>query len=589
MIFLDKTLNFFANRVKKFGAPYLVFAIFGSINYPAAYFFRIYIQNLPETESFFLRGIATLLCFGLLLKNYWPKKIKKFLPLYWYATVTMSLPVIMIYLLLKNNFSLEWLINFSVGLLITILILDWAMSLLAIIIGTIIGYTIFFLQYGFVNFHVNSENVHLAIYLYVIIFIICVIFSRGKDKFNISVSDKLQKKILDKTNQLKRSLIIKERFLNSVSHEIKGPTQVICILTNELLARWKQHSDQKKSNIVVQISDNTKRLFDLVNNWMDTASLSQTNQLKFDIDSNNLLESLNVAIKSIRTLAKKKGIRISFMKEHVIDTKEYNAIFNKGRIEQVINNICMNAIKYSKKGDEIIIDVFKDAQEEDGKKINGFCVSIEDMGTGIAKKELETIFHSFVQGSKSKYGIGGLGLGLSLAKEIIIRHNGKIWAKNNKERGSTFYFFIPSNSKENSLPKIKNKHNKIKKEKLKILFLDDEEMCCVTGKLVLEDLGHHVTTFTESDDFFKYLENNFSKLDLIFLDIMMPVSGIDVIKEIKSKKLYKNIPIIAQSGIISDSELNQLFSFKNIGFISKPYNKELMKEEINRIFDVHNK
>ena len=77
MIFLDKTLNFFANRVKKFGAPYLVFAIFGSINYPAAYFFRIYIQNLPETESFFFKRHCHASMFWVAFEKLLAEKNKK--------------------------------------------------------------------------------------------------------------------------------------------------------------------------------------------------------------------------------------------------------------------------------------------------------------------------------------------------------------------------------------------------------------------------------------------------------------------------------------------------------------------------------
>ena len=247
---------------------------------------------------------------------------------------------------------------------------------------------------------------------------------------------------MDNTNQLKKSLLIKERFLNSVSHEIRGPAQVICVLADGMLDKVRQYSDEERLEMVAQISYNTKRIFDLVNNWMDMSSLSTTNQLAFDMTKNNLLDSIKTILKSVRVLAEEKGVRVSFAKQDTDKTEEFNLVFNKERITQVVHNICANAIKFSKKNDEIIVDLFKETLEQDGKKIKGFCVSIKDQGVGIPKDEIKSIFNSFVQGSKSK-GKAGLGLGLSLSKEIITRHNGKIWVENNKEGGCTFYFFIP--------------------------------------------------------------------------------------------------------------------------------------------------
>ena len=593
MFTLSKIQEFCSDRVEKFGAPYFAFAIFGIINYPLAYFIRVYVQQQPELESLTLRAIATFLCVGLLLKNYWPQKVQKYLPLYWYTTVTISLPVIMAYLLLKNNFSLEWLINNAVGLLITILILDWLTFLISMLIGTVVGYLIFILQYGFIEYNIDPQNFYLAIYLYSMIILFCLIFSRHKDRFNISVSEVLRKRVSEKTEELEKSLLVKEQFLNTVSHEIRSPIQVIYVLAEDLLGKWNQRSNEEISDTIAQISKNTKRLVDLVNNWIDVSGFSNMKQLKFEMKDNNLFSLIQDMLKNIKILAKEKKIHISFAKQHTSNIQDYKIICNKERIEQVFSNICTNAIKFSPERSEIVVDIYKDVlKQKDGTKIAGLCVSVKDQGRGILQKNLELIFDTFVQGRyiKDKPVNSGLGLGLALAKEIMNRHNGKIWAKNNKNSsGTTFYFFIPFDIDKSLLVPVPNEEIKDKKDfkhQLNILFLDDDEMCCMTGKLVLVDLGHKVKTFTNADEFFKCLKKDYSKVDILFLDIMMPVSGVEVIKKIKSDKNYKDIPIIAQSGVVSDSELAELFSFKDIGYISKPYNKSLVQAEIKRMMNV---
>ena len=69
---LDSLVKFFDDRIKKFGAAYFTFAIVGLINCPLAYVMRAHAQDIPESESIVLRLLATALCLGLLVKDYWP-------------------------------------------------------------------------------------------------------------------------------------------------------------------------------------------------------------------------------------------------------------------------------------------------------------------------------------------------------------------------------------------------------------------------------------------------------------------------------------------------------------------------------------
>ena len=75
--------------------------------------------------------------------------------------------------------------------------------------------------------------------------------------------------------------------------------------------------------------------------------------------------------------------------------------------------------------------------------ILALTVYIKDEGIGIPEKELDSVFDKFIQSSKTKTGAGGTGLGLSICKEIITKHNGKIWAENTPDGGAKFGFALP--------------------------------------------------------------------------------------------------------------------------------------------------
>ena len=109
---------------------------------------------------------------------------------------------------------------------------------------------------------------------------------------------------------------------------------------------------------------------------------------------------------------------------------------DRDHLEQVLNNLVTNAIKYSPTGGPITIDV----RPDDG----GVRLSVTDQGIGIAEKELEEIFGLFYRSpDRAARDAAGMGLGLYISKEIVLRHGGRIWAESGAEKGSTLNVVIP--------------------------------------------------------------------------------------------------------------------------------------------------
>ncbi|WP_341751344.1 sensor histidine kinase [Candidatus Tisiphia endosymbiont of Piscicola geometra] len=111
---------------------------------------------------------------------------------------------------------------------------------------------------------------------------------------------------------------------------------------------------------------------------------------------------------------------------------------DKIRINQLLNNLFNNALKYTKEG--LIIAVIDLKNHEN---IPYWCFSLIDTGIGIPDSELETIFEVFTRSSRTNNNFLGTGFGLSICREIVLAHNGYIYAENNRKRGTKLEFMIP--------------------------------------------------------------------------------------------------------------------------------------------------
>ena len=145
----------------------------------------------------------------------------------------------------------------------------------------------------------------------------------------------------------------------------------------------------------------------------------------------DLVELVKDLLKDLNNQIQNKKISL------MLKCKEYSILIvaDKLRLNQVFLNIINNAINVSQEEGEII--VFLERQDN-----NTVLVRITDDGPGIPSNIKDTLFTKFVTGSKS-----GTGLGLYICKNIIEKHDGKIWAENNKNKGANFNFIIPITSK----------------------------------------------------------------------------------------------------------------------------------------------
>jgi two-component system, OmpR family, sensor histidine kinase VicK len=225
--------------------------------------------------------------------------------------------------------------------------------------------------------------------------------------------------------QLKLHDRMQKEFINIASHEMKTPTQAILGMSGLL-----QYYPEKKDELIEIIRRNAKRLQTLTSDILDVTRIeSQTLQL--EKEQFNIYELLSDVNKDYteRIKSDNKNIELLYDQQNINHPIMVEA--DKGRINQVLSNLLNNALKFTDEG-QIVVDAYENNNKKE------IIISIIDTGSGINKDIFTKLFSKFATKSSQ-----GTGLGLFISKSIIEAHGGKIWAKNNKDRGSTFMFTLP--------------------------------------------------------------------------------------------------------------------------------------------------
>ncbi|MTI23223.1 PAS domain-containing protein [Fulvivirga sp. RKSG066] len=218
----------------------------------------------------------------------------------------------------------------------------------------------------------------------------------------------------------------KDEFIGIASHELKTPLTSVKAYTDLLLDHLKNADDQAIKLYLNKTSSNIVKLEGFINDLLDVSRI-QSGKLTLKYERFDMDELVQEAVKHVAPVNDKHKIEVHGKLDKIIDG-------DKGRIEQVLINFLTNAIKYSPNAEKIEINVSLDGSFAK--------VSVRDYGMGIPNSKIKKIFDKFYRVEEHSTHVSGLGIGLSISKEIIDRHNGLIDVQSSKE-GSIFSFKIP--------------------------------------------------------------------------------------------------------------------------------------------------
>jgi len=265
--------------------------------------------------------------------------------------------------------------------------------------------------------------------------------AKGNLDYRVNISSKdelghLAQSFNTMASSLDRSEQSRQRLLADITHELRTPLTIIEGTVDGILDGVFAPDHEHLESIKEQTTFLTRLIGDLRD-----LSLVEAGQLKIELVSTNIVDLVSRKLSQAEVKAREKNIQLKINVDHALP--EVNV--DPTRIEQVVVNLLANAIRHTPADGSVTVSmkaVYSDTTQPVEK--TSVIISIADTGEGIAPEHLPHIFDRFyrVKDSRAR-SEGGAGLGLTIVKQMIETHGGKVWVESEPNKGSTFYMAIP--------------------------------------------------------------------------------------------------------------------------------------------------
>lgn len=222
---------------------------------------------------------------------------------------------------------------------------------------------------------------------------------------------------------------IRSELIANVSHEMKTPLGLIMIMASTLLRDEVNVDKEVQISLIKDIYQETCKLDEIVENLLSISSV-QSRKERLQLTPTNMLELVQEVIRTLSAQLAERKILIDFPEDPFILN------IDGRQIEEIIKNLLINAVKYSSANTIISIHANHIGNE--------LVIRIKDQGIGISEEDIDKIFDRFYRVDDDRVKQApGVGLGLSICKEIVEAHGGRIWAESKIGHGSSIFFSLP--------------------------------------------------------------------------------------------------------------------------------------------------
>ncbi len=404
-----------------------------------------------------------------------------------------------------------------------------------------------------------------------------------------------QTQLIEMSARAKEATEAKFNFFTNISHEFRTPLTLIMAPLEELIANNRLQGGTRMH--VQMIQRNVIRLLRMVNQLIDFRKV-ELNKMEIRASQNDLVQFTREVMDAFYDTAFKRGIDLKFF------TKENKlpVWFDVNMIDKVLFNMLSNAIKFTK--DDGLIQLFIE-KSADGKMA---IVSVKDNGIGMNEDQVAHAFDLFYQAGFETYR--GSGIGLSLSKELVELHHGKISIESEIKKGTVIQVELPmgnSHLQESDMLVTNEVEKHLMKESAEIYTADLAPISNHDEEDVQKERSHEYTILLAEDngDLLKFMSMRLGKTydiitaengqdalnkvfeelpDLVISDVMMPgKSGFELTKILKTDVRTAHIPVILLTAKTAVNNQVEGYNRMADAFISKPFNVEILENNINSI------
>jgi signal transduction histidine kinase len=246
--------------------------------------------------------------------------------------------------------------------------------------------------------------------------------------------------VLSDVTKQKKLDEMKSKFVAHVSHELRTPLLAIEQSLQILMAKETGAPSPEQEKFLEIAERNISRLSRLVNDLLDVAKI-EAGEMKVKPISFKICDLVHHVVDTVRGWAESKKIKL----EERMPAADLEVEADPDRLIQIVTNLLGNAVKFTPDGGKITLEVDPTHREAQISEEPCIAISVQDTGLGIPPEDQERIFRKFEQGNlpPPSEGVSSTGLGLTIAKEIVELHKGKIWVESKPGEGSRFVFVIP--------------------------------------------------------------------------------------------------------------------------------------------------
>ena len=393
----------------------------------------------------------------------------------------------------------------------------------------------------------------------------------------------LEKKRSEELNELKI------KFFTNISHELLTPLSIISCGIEDLFHKYHNEDTQE----IEILKANINRLTRLIRQVLELKKIESGNiKLKVSYgDASSFIE--NICLNNFKPLIRENKIQFSYL----CVKREICGFFDKDKLDKIIYNLLSNAFKYNHKFGHVNV-IVDEVQEGDNRCLK---ISVKDDGEGISKERQKEIFNRYTDGDYRKFNTTGTGIGLSLTKDLITLHHGRIDLVSDTGKGCEFIVTLPLDADAYSEQEIENGYNEVREhpeplqdpdaassdsDKKNILIVEDSEDLRYMMKNVLKD-SFNVYCAENGKEGIESL--HLYEIDLIISDIMMPVmDGLTMAQTVREDIATSHIPIIILTAKSNEDDMLDSYKKGIDDYLVKPVNVDILKIKIEKLLEKRN-